>query len=138
MTAVTITDGGRGYTTAPTVGFAGGGFTTPASTPTATLSITDVRIDNGGSELGQIPTKLVGVTVALWAKRSAKGNINCYLSEGRTDKVLDASEVATRMKALFGDGADTTASNAEPFAVDPAEAAEALREAADRADDAPF
>jgi hypothetical protein len=59
ITAVTVTAPGTGYTSAPTVGFTGGGTPTTAATATASIggfAVTSVNITNAGSGYTTAPS----------------------------------------------------------------------------------
>ena len=58
VASVTITDGGNGYTSAPTVTFgaAPSGGTTAAGTAVMQTGVTSVRVTNGGSGYTSAPT----------------------------------------------------------------------------------
>src|SRR5205085_1225202 len=56
VSAVTITSGGSGYTSAPTVTFTGATGSGATATTTVSLSVIGVQITNGGSGYTTLPT----------------------------------------------------------------------------------
>ena len=84
VASVTVTDGGSGYTAAPTVtvGAAPGGGTTAAGTAVLRYGVTSVRVTNGGSGYTAAPTVTFSApasgTRATGTARLAEGGYDQY------------------------------------------------------------
>lgn len=110
VTSVTVTAGGTGYTSAPTVGFSSGGGTGAAATAIinpSTGAVTKVWVTNGGSSYETAPT--VAFTGGAGADAAATANINEY-----ADKQLDALSRCTYL-AIRNSPFGVTAASKKPY-----------------------
>lgn len=114
VSAVTVTNGGTGYTTAPTVGFSGGGGTGAAATAAVVAGIiTAVTITNNGSGYTSAPT------VAFTGGGGANGAATASFGIIGNAVTAELVGIAERLRAvIIADGPNTNDEDVIAYAGD--------------------